>query len=238
MQPIIYHKNEFPPELARTRSYISFSVGWNDGTRTFCVQEGRSSGWQHWITKSGSYDTFTQAYEAAEKKATALAAAQTSINNVCLLHQDDNRQQLIGSWGLSKSQEEELSPPPSSKQPNQNPLATFYYTFGTSESFPYKRGWVEIQAHDQKEANQIFREHFPDKTPGILNCAFVYDEVTFQQIRESMSNHPDWHICHQQIKAKDPTAKNHTTLSDQIQAAQNRSIVTPSPQSNLKEPAR
>ena len=57
----------------------------------------------------------------------------------------------------------------------------FYYTFGTDEQFPYERGWVEVVADNQEEADAKFRNRFPDVNKGILNCAFVYTEENFSK---------------------------------------------------------
>ena len=108
MRPIVYHKNDFPVELSRTQSYTDFSVSWNDGLQKFCIRTGRCSGWRYDVTTSGAYDTFAQAYAAAKEMASALSAIHGEKRNVCLLHPEDNKQALRGSWGLSKSQAEEL----------------------------------------------------------------------------------------------------------------------------------
>lgn len=105
-KPIIYQKNNFPEDLCRDQNYIAHSVGWNDGYRKFCLKETRGNGWNVWTTTSGAFDTFAEAYKEAEKAAYALAASLSCP--VCLLDRDDNRQDLIGSWGMSKVQTEEL----------------------------------------------------------------------------------------------------------------------------------
>ena len=234
-KPIIYHKNEFPIELSRKQSYIAISVGWKDGPQKFCIEEGRCSGWHYWTTKSGIYESFAEAYRAAEEVATTLAASRASYLDVCLLDRDDNRKQLIGSWGLSKAQQEELTQPTPDLPNNEAKLQTFYYTFGTAESFPYQRGWVEIQANSQSEANDLFRQHFPDKTPGILNCAFVYTEEEFHTVKESMSQHPDWSICHKRITGDSQPPEKLSTLADQILTAQQRQTSTPTSPKQDKE---
>lgn len=111
MQPIVYHKNDFPVELSRRQSYFDFSVSWNDGLQKFCVRTGRCSGWRYDVTTFGAYDTFAEAFAAAEDKASELASGRNSYNDVCLLHPEDNRKALQGSWGLSKEQSRELSHP-------------------------------------------------------------------------------------------------------------------------------
>lgn len=60
----------------------------------------------------------------------------------------------------------------------------YYFTFGTSPKFPYgEKDFVEVTARTMYESEQRFREAHPDRTPGCLNCAFVYTEAEFNQIR-------------------------------------------------------
>lgn len=54
-----------------------------------------------------------------------------------------------------------------------------FYTFGSDERFPFCGGWVEIEANSLKEAHAVFRAHYPDVTPGILNCSDYYTEEQF-----------------------------------------------------------
>ena len=58
-------------------------------------------------------------------------------------------------------------------------MQKFYYTFGSDEHYPYSGGYVVIEAADIKVAHTIFRAYFPDRTPGVLNCADYYDEAAF-----------------------------------------------------------
>lgn len=53
----------------------------------------------------------------------------------------------------------------------------FYYTFGSSEDSPYQGGWVEVHADILLEAHKKFRERFPDRTPGVLNCSDYYESL-------------------------------------------------------------
>ena len=57
----------------------------------------------------------------------------------------------------------------------------YYYTFGTSAQFPYKKGWVEVIAEDRDEVDKKFRTYFPDKNPGLLNCSSIYTEDNFNK---------------------------------------------------------
>ncbi len=55
------------------------------------------------------------------------------------------------------------------------------YTFGSDERFPFRGGWVEIVAPSMRDAHAIFRKHYPDRTPGILNCSDYYTEQQFNE---------------------------------------------------------
>jgi len=74
----------------------------------------------------------------------------------------------------------------------------FYFTFGTDKQFPYNRGWVEVIAENEKEAEAKFREKFPDKTPGILNCACVYAEESFSKTIMAQGGNMQ-EFCHEVI---------------------------------------
>lgn len=54
-----------------------------------------------------------------------------------------------------------------------------YYTFGADRSFPFCGGWVEVEAPSLQEAHRIFRAHYPDREPGVLNCSDYYTEAQF-----------------------------------------------------------
>lgn len=54
-----------------------------------------------------------------------------------------------------------------------------FYTFGSDERFPFQGGWVEVEAENIRQAHAIFRAHYPDRTPGCLNCADYYAEQQF-----------------------------------------------------------
>lgn len=76
-----------------------------------------------------------------------------------------------------------------------------FYTFGRDPGYPYCGGWVKIEAPSLQEANATFRKFFPDKTPGILNCADYYTEEEF--FKTDMPEHGNlgagcyckFHVC-------------------------------------------
>ena len=76
-------------------------------------------------------------------------------------------------------------------------LKTFYFTFGTDPGFPFKLGWVEVQAMDESSARRIFSEYFPNRKNGCLNCAFVYTEDVFKKTCMYAGEYGD--RCHARI---------------------------------------
>ena len=120
--------------------------------------------------------------------------------------------------------------------PGDKQMQSFFYTFGTSSTFPYKKGWVEVQAEDRPQADELFRSRFPDVHKGVLNCSFVYTKDQFIGILErEYEKLPNWKICHELISTN-PNAKpsieipdtapvqKKPPLADKILDAQNRNI--------------
>jgi hypothetical protein len=62
----------------------------------------------------------------------------------------------------------------------------YYFTFGSSDSHPYPNKYLIVEADNQKSAQHIFRSKYPDKVPGTLNCAFIYNE---EQWQKATANH-------------------------------------------------
>lgn len=61
---------------------------------------------------------------------------------------------------------------------------SFYFTFGTNPQFPHGiNEYVKVEARTMHEAEQIFRSVYPDVHENCLNCAFVYTEDEFSQIK-------------------------------------------------------
>lgn len=129
MEPIVYDKGNFPVELTRANAYIAFRVGWNDSVQKFNVYEQRSFGWRTNNTTSGAYATFAEAYSAAEAAARALCAGN---NGIAILAQQDNAQNLIGSWGMSQRQKDEL--------------LSYLPAQANVKSAPEKTYWSEVSA--------------------------------------------------------------------------------------------
>lgn len=62
-------------------------------------------------------------------------------------------------------------------------LKPYYFTFGSSEQFPYQNGYLIIYAHDHHNAFQIFRTQYPDREPGCLNCSDYYDGKAWEMTK-------------------------------------------------------
>ena len=60
-------------------------------------------------------------------------------------------------------------------------MRKYFYTFGTDERFPFSGGWITIEAPDVTTAHAVFRALYPDRTPGVLNCADYYPEAVFME---------------------------------------------------------
>lgn len=54
----------------------------------------------------------------------------------------------------------------------------YYFTYGTSESFPYQNGWTLVLANNIREAVTLFDLVHPRKS-DFVNCAGIYDETLF-----------------------------------------------------------
>lgn len=54
-----------------------------------------------------------------------------------------------------------------------------FYTFGTDRRYPYQGGWVAVEEPTVEATHRIFRAFYPDRVPGVLNCADYYTEEEF-----------------------------------------------------------
>ena len=61
-------------------------------------------------------------------------------------------------------------------------MATFYFTYGLDERYPYQGGWTEVEAPTLKDACDLFRLVHPWRDPEVPigNYADVYTEEEFQ----------------------------------------------------------
>jgi len=71
----------------------------------------------------------------------------------------------------------------------------YYFTFGTSELFPFKKGYIIVVADNENRAIKIFNAHYLPVHDDVVNCSFIYSEEEF--IKTNMfEDYPDWDICH------------------------------------------
>lgn len=75
-----------------------------------------------------------------------------------------------------------------------------FYTFGSDACFPFNGGWVEVEASTMAEAHTVFRTHYPDRIPGILNCADYYTETQFCQTKMFKTGNRGA-FCHRKLNA-------------------------------------
>lgn len=73
-------------------------------------------------------------------------------------------------------------------------MEKFYFTFGTSEQFPYCGGWIEVLAPDRSAAVKTFRAKHPDVHEGFVNCSDIYTATQFES--SGMSNGNRGGFCH------------------------------------------
>lgn len=62
-------------------------------------------------------------------------------------------------------------------------MKRFYFTFGTSDQFPYQSTYLVVVAPDYNEAVKTFRSKYPDKHEGCLNCSDYYDEKAWEETK-------------------------------------------------------
>lgn len=55
-------------------------------------------------------------------------------------------------------------------------MKKFYFTFGSSEKFPYQNGHLIVKARCIEDAVDTFKKKYPDRTEGFMNCSFIYEE--------------------------------------------------------------
>ena len=65
-------------------------------------------------------------------------------------------------------------------------MQNFYFSFGSDESYPYPNRYLIVQAKTYKDAVKGFREKYPDRTEGIIHCAFIYTQEEWKGVCEGM----------------------------------------------------
>lgn len=77
-----------------------------------------------------------------------------------------------------------------------------FYTFGSDERFPFQGGWVEVEADSMKQAHALYRTAYPDRVPGLLNCADYYTEEQFVNTGMMETGNRGTY-CHRKIKVQE-----------------------------------
>lgn len=78
-------------------------------------------------------------------------------------------------------------------------MPKFYFTYGSSETFPYQDGWTEVYAENMGQAQALFRAVHPDNKPGIINCSWIYTEEKFREGNIFKDGHNFGQGCHEVI---------------------------------------
>ena len=80
---------------------------------------------------------------------------------------------------------------------NKEKLQAFYFSVGTAECFPYKRGHVKVVAPTLKSAINAYKQKYPfprmEPNSAVVNCAFIYSEKEWEEIIEK---NPSMQPCH------------------------------------------
>lgn len=53
----------------------------------------------------------------------------------------------------------------------------YFFTFGSSDKFPFNNGYLIVKAENIRQAVSLFRAYFPDRTDGVVNCSDYYTEA-------------------------------------------------------------
>ena len=59
-----------------------------------------------------------------------------------------------------------------------------YFTFGSSKLFPYQNGYMVALGEDIADAIETFREKYPDRSCGCVNCSSIYDETEWERMKK------------------------------------------------------
>lgn len=68
-----------------------------------------------------------------------------------------------------------------------------YFTFGSWEKYPFRNTFLIVYGRDIHDCCDKFRKNYPDVNEGLLNCAFYYNERTWDQ----MSSEPNSAWCNE-----------------------------------------
>lgn len=80
-------------------------------------------------------------------------------------------------------------------------MKDFYFTYGSSESMPYKGGWSIVKANDRDQAIEIFRAVHPNAPNSVcVNCAGIYTEEHFKETSMYKKDDNLGHNCWETIE--------------------------------------
>lgn len=58
----------------------------------------------------------------------------------------------------------------------------FFFTFGSSNTFPYQNGYVKVIGESRDDAVAKFRKIYPDINENTVNCAFIYTQEEWLEL--------------------------------------------------------
>ena len=67
-------------------------------------------------------------------------------------------------------------------------MEKYYFTFGSSNKFPFQNTYLMVVASSYGDAVRGFREKHPDVDPGYMNCSDCYSE---EQWADAGKDYPD-----------------------------------------------
>lgn len=118
-------------------------------------------------------------------------------------------------------------------------MAKFYYTYGTSENFPFNGGWTEINAENRDIADNIFKMFHPNRPEckNYLNCACVYDEESFQNTKMYKGNNNLGSGCQECIDLTRTIYNSETIIDSKFNIIGVRYINVPNSTANVIQKA-
>ena len=60
-------------------------------------------------------------------------------------------------------------------------MEKFYFTFGSWKGYPFKNGYIIVEAESLSEAIALFRSKWSDETPNTVNCSDIYREAEWER---------------------------------------------------------
>ena len=83
---------------------------------------------------------------------------------------------------------------------NTENLQAFYFSLGTAECFPYKRGHVKVVAPTLELAIKAYKQKYPfpwmEPNSAVVNCAYIYSEEEWEKMEENIEENPSMQPCH------------------------------------------